>query len=288
MLHASLSGGGRFDRVDNVLISGAAAEIALQAVANLLVGRVGVPRQNLFGAEDHAGCTETALKTVLVPERFLHGVEFAVGGGQALDGGQVPAVGLHGEHGAGFYGLVAQQYGASAADGGFAADVRTGKAGDIAQVVDEKEPGLYFIAMWFSINGERDRAFHVRIPESNEDFTQTDCNVPKSEAKAKAASCRYARGARRSCETKPMESAIVRKSFKINEDGYLNLVWSKNGTSLYSATHFDDVLSKEMRKSMIGKVGTGAILPSQLLMVRMLSTQKGRVVLVREKGSEDL
>src|SRR5690349_20267949 len=68
------------DCADYVLISGAPAEISFQTMPDLVVGWVRIIRQQLFRAQDHARRAEAALQPVLVPERLLYGVEFAVGG----------------------------------------------------------------------------------------------------------------------------------------------------------------------------------------------------------------
>ena len=85
---------------------------------------------------------------MLVPERLLHGVQIAVGG-EAFDGDEFAAIGLDGEHGAGFDGLAVERDGAGAADGGFAADMRSGESGHFAQVMDEQESRLDFVANRF-------------------------------------------------------------------------------------------------------------------------------------------
>ena len=64
-------GGGDADGVDDVLIAGAAAEISLQRVPDLLLGGVGVLREQIDRGEDHAGRAEAALQPVLLPERLL-------------------------------------------------------------------------------------------------------------------------------------------------------------------------------------------------------------------------
>ena len=141
MPSAAFRRGRGFHRVDDVLISGAAADVALEAVADLLLGRVGIAIDDLLGRHDHAGRAEAALQSVLVPESLLHRVELAVSG-QAFDGQDARAVGLHGEHGAAFDGLAVHLDRACAAQRRLAADVRSGEADDLAQVVDEEQPRL--------------------------------------------------------------------------------------------------------------------------------------------------
>ena len=104
----------RSHRVHDVLISGAAAQVAVQAVPDLLLAGIGIALQDLLGDHDHARRTETALQSVLVPEGFLDLVQLAVGG-HTFDGQDLRAVGLDREHGAALDGLAVQLHGASAA-----------------------------------------------------------------------------------------------------------------------------------------------------------------------------
>src|SRR6266851_8834386 len=49
-------------RIHNVLIAGAAAQIAFEAVADLFLGGLRIALQQLVRGHDHARCTETALQ----------------------------------------------------------------------------------------------------------------------------------------------------------------------------------------------------------------------------------
>src|SRR3954463_10270569 len=55
------------DRVDDVLIAGAAAEVARDALADVVLARLRVVGQEIRGAHDHARRTEAALQAVLFP-----------------------------------------------------------------------------------------------------------------------------------------------------------------------------------------------------------------------------
>ena len=70
-------------------------------------------------------------------ERLLHRVQLAVRG-QALDGGDLVAVGLDGEHRARLHRLAVEVDRARAARGRVAADVRAGQPEPLAEVVDEQ------------------------------------------------------------------------------------------------------------------------------------------------------
>src|SRR5215469_10591418 len=67
-----------FHCIDDVLISGAAADIAFQAMPNLLFRRGWIALQDLLGRHDHSGCAESALQPMFVPERLLHAVQLPV------------------------------------------------------------------------------------------------------------------------------------------------------------------------------------------------------------------
>eukprot|EP00581_Thalassiosira_minuscula_P037644 CAMPEP_0184456544 /NCGR_PEP_ID=MMETSP0740-20130409/27161_1 /TAXON_ID=385413 /ORGANISM="Thalassiosira miniscula, Strain CCMP1093" /LENGTH=92 /DNA_ID=CAMNT_0026828709 /DNA_START=20 /DNA_END=295 /DNA_ORIENTATION=+ len=58
------------DRFDDVMVAGAAADIAVQIVPDLCLGRLGVVFQQRRGRHDHARCTKTALQPVVVLKRL--------------------------------------------------------------------------------------------------------------------------------------------------------------------------------------------------------------------------
>ena len=79
-------------------------------------------------------------------EGLLHRVQLAVGG-QALDGRDVGAVGLDGEHRARLHRLAVEEDGARPARRRVAADVGAGEAEHLPQVVDEQHPGLDLVLL---------------------------------------------------------------------------------------------------------------------------------------------
>jgi hypothetical protein len=122
--------GSVLDGFHDVVIARASAKVARDAPADFVLGRVGIVREQIGGAHNHAGCAKAALQAVLFFEAFLQGMELAALG-HAFDGQHFLAVGLHGEHVAGFHGAAIEQYGAGTAVGCVAADVRTGE-GEVA------------------------------------------------------------------------------------------------------------------------------------------------------------
>src|SRR5262245_26057634 len=61
--------GGVGDRGDDVLVAGAAAEVALDSVADLRLRGLRVALQQVHRVHEHAGRAEAALQAVLLPER---------------------------------------------------------------------------------------------------------------------------------------------------------------------------------------------------------------------------
>src|SRR5271163_3440503 len=102
-------------------------------MADLFVAGIRIALDDLFGGHDHARRTVTALEPVFVPKGFLHPIELAVFS-QAFDGEHLAAVGLYGEHGATFDRLSVHVDGASAADGGLAANVRPRESSHLPEV----------------------------------------------------------------------------------------------------------------------------------------------------------
>src|SRR5688572_10994938 len=71
LLRRGLVLGGPLDGLDDVVIPGAAAEVAFQLMPDLLFGGVRRAVEDLPGGEDHARCAEATLQTVLLPEALL-------------------------------------------------------------------------------------------------------------------------------------------------------------------------------------------------------------------------
>src|SRR5262245_9323704 len=77
--------GGVLDGLDDVVIAGAPAEVALEPVPDLTLARLRIALEQLRRRHDHARSAESALKPVLLPEPLLDRMELAIGG-HALDG----------------------------------------------------------------------------------------------------------------------------------------------------------------------------------------------------------
>src|SRR5262245_48971657 len=67
------------DRLDDVVVAGTATDIALELLADRLLGQVATSAvHDVDGRHDHAGGTEPALEAVMLAKRLLHRVELAV------------------------------------------------------------------------------------------------------------------------------------------------------------------------------------------------------------------
>src|SRR5580704_5870283 len=137
-LCAAHLGGGVLNGLDDVLVAGAAAEIARNAGADVVFARVRVLLKQPPGAGDHAGSAKPTLQAMHLAKAFLERMQRSIRSSNPLDGDDRGAVGLHREDGAGLHRLAVEIDGAGAAMGRLAADMRPGKAEMLAQEVDQK------------------------------------------------------------------------------------------------------------------------------------------------------
>jgi hypothetical protein len=141
---------------NDVLIPRAAAQIAFEAVPDLLFRRIRIPAQELARRQDHSGCAEAALQAVFVPESPLHGVEASIRG-QPFDRGDLDSIGLNRQQRAGFHRLVVHQHRARSTDTRLAPYVSSGETKDVPEVVHEQQSrfdsALVLLAVDFDANG---------------------------------------------------------------------------------------------------------------------------------------
>src|SRR3954469_20307617 len=70
--------GCRLDRVDDVHVPGAAAQVAADGLTDLHLARAAVPGEQRAAGDHHPGGAVPALQAVLLPEALLDGVELAI------------------------------------------------------------------------------------------------------------------------------------------------------------------------------------------------------------------
>jgi hypothetical protein len=94
---------------------------------------VAAAADNIERRHDHAGRAVAALQSVVFAKGFLHRVQGPARLGQALDGGDLGALALQGEQGAGLRRNAVDMHDAGAALRGVAAHMRAGKPKIFAQ-----------------------------------------------------------------------------------------------------------------------------------------------------------
>src|ERR1700687_3218646 len=134
-LHAA---GGVEHRFDDVVVAGAAADIAFQLVADgVLVELAAIAVDDIDRRHDHARRAIAALQPVIVAERGLHRMQL-VSLRDALAGRDTWAGGLSDQHGAGFDRPAVDMHDTGAALAGVAADMGAGQVQMVAQEIDKK------------------------------------------------------------------------------------------------------------------------------------------------------
>src|SRR5207245_3620475 len=153
---------GGLDRLDDVLVAGAAAEVPLDPQPDLLLGWLRIAFQQLLGRHDHARRAVAALQAMLVPEGLLQRVQLAPHG-QALDGRDLGAVGLHGKDGARLDAVAVHLDGTGPAAAGGARDVGAGQARLLANVVDEQRARFDLVFVLGAIDRHRHPVSHGHL-----------------------------------------------------------------------------------------------------------------------------
>src|SRR5262249_37584886 len=129
----------RGNRLDDVVVAGAAANIAFELFTDgAIVELVAFAADNVDGRHDHAGRTEAALQSVIFAKRLLHRMQRTVRGRQTFDGQDVGAFKLQSQHGAGFDRLAVDVHYTGTALRRVTADMRTGEPQMLAQELHQK------------------------------------------------------------------------------------------------------------------------------------------------------
>ena len=191
---AASSDGGRVSNgLDDVDVAGAAAEVALERVPDLVLARIGVLAEQADGGHHHPGRAVAALEPVLLVERLLHRVQLPVLG-EPLDRRHLAPVRLDGEHRARLDRLAVEQDRAGAARRRVAADVRPGQAEALAQDVDEELPRLDLELVPRAVDRDRDLSH---------DFPPSRLNSPMNCRQIAPSPSRQAADRLRLCRRRP-------------------------------------------------------------------------------------
>ena len=147
--------------LDDVVVAGAAAEVALETLADLLLARVGVVLEDVARLHDHAGSAVAALEGVALVEGLLNRVELAILG-EPLDRRHLVAVRLDGEDVARLHARAVEVHGAGTAVARVAPDDGSGLAEALAKVLDQKGPGLDLVGVAHPVDGHIDTGHACR------------------------------------------------------------------------------------------------------------------------------
>jgi hypothetical protein len=134
------------DRVHDVLVAGAATEVAVEGVANLVLRRFRIAYQQLMRGENHPRRTEATLQSVALPKGLLDRMK-PISISQTFDGQNIASLRLHRQHRARFHRRAVQHHRASAANAGVAADMGASQPYDIAQKINQEQPRLHFVRL---------------------------------------------------------------------------------------------------------------------------------------------
>ena len=124
------------DSLDDVVIARAPAEIAFKFMPDcFLIEAVAIAFDNADRAHHHAGGAETALKSMIFAECFLHWMQ-CVAVGETFDRRHVGTFGLTRQQSAGFYRQAVYMNGAGAALTCVTTDMSAGHAETFTQILN--------------------------------------------------------------------------------------------------------------------------------------------------------
>ena len=154
------------DRFDDVLVAGAAAQIAGKTFADVVVRGERIFSQQIGRRHQHARRAESALQGMMLVKRFLQRIHLP-DAAEAFDRLDAAAVGLHREHQAGARAVAVDQHGAGAADAMLAADMGAGQAQRVTQEIGKQQARLHGGAVGCAVDGDADFASFAHVALSS-------------------------------------------------------------------------------------------------------------------------
>src|SRR5215510_9350379 len=142
-------------RLDDVLITGAAAEIGREHVEQLLVIDVRILLQRIGGQHQEARRAEAALQRVMRDEGALQWMQI-VRRAESLDGTDVLILRLHREHQTRAHRFAVDDHRAGPADAMLAADMRAGLPAVLADGIDQRLAWLDPNGVLAAVDGQGD------------------------------------------------------------------------------------------------------------------------------------
>ncbi|XYI44536.1 hypothetical protein CMPELA_08695 [Cupriavidus necator] len=161
-------GHGKKNSIDDVLIPGAAAQVAVQRFPDIAFGRRRLVRKQRSCRKQHSWRTEATLQAMKFVEGLLeHGCRVVVL--HAFNRVKLAAVSLGGKYGARLHVRPVDKHRAGSALGGVATDVNAGQAFLVPQQVHQQPPWLYLGGTCYAIDGVFN--FHSRLCVSVSTFS---------------------------------------------------------------------------------------------------------------------
>jgi hypothetical protein len=131
--------GRRKNRLDDIMVARATADVAFQAVADVTFAELsGAFMNQVDPAHDHARRTKAALQTVMLPEHRLQGMKLAIVGCHPFDGRDRAAARLPCKHRTGFDGITIDKNHARTTLAGVATHMRSGQSKLVLEQLDQK------------------------------------------------------------------------------------------------------------------------------------------------------
>src|SRR5262245_2652641 len=144
-------GGARLHRLYDIVIAGAAAEIAFEFLAYRFFGRSGMLGHQFERIHHHPRGAKAALQAMVFAKGRLHGVQSTISG-DALDRHDTRTFQLGREHVARLGRAAVDVHGTRSALSGIAADVRAREPQALAQEFDQQRPRIHLRADGFSVD----------------------------------------------------------------------------------------------------------------------------------------
>src|SRR6266498_4249101 len=146
----------RLDRLDDVHVAGAPADVALNRLPNLLFTRLRMDAQERGRAYQHPRGAVAALEGVVIGERLLQRRELAVLG-ESLDGLDLCTVGLDRQQHAALHEEAVHEHGTGTTVAGVAADVASGQIEVVTDEMDEETSRVHLALVRLAVDLDRDR-----------------------------------------------------------------------------------------------------------------------------------
>src|SRR5258707_1392236 len=144
-------------RLDDIVVAGTAAEIALELVADgVVVEFVAFAVHDIDRRHDHARRAVAALQPVVLAKSLLHRMQRPVRFSEPLDRDDIGTVELPGKDRAGFHRLAVDVHHAGAALRGIAADMGAGQAQVLAQELHQKGARVEVAGDGLAVHRHRD------------------------------------------------------------------------------------------------------------------------------------